>query len=156
MRLMHRPRWLTSFLDLVLIMLGAMALLIANKLEGNRVLEAVSDTFGGPGLVASLPPMPVDQIFENQEARLSAEGIVRIQTLSRQVSESQNIVHIRVPVEQTREDRLQGWELAAARTASIAWQLRQNGVAEDRIVPRMPDSAVSEGPAHVTLELRTK
>ncbi|MEM8918294.1 MAG: hypothetical protein AAGE37_05480 [Pseudomonadota bacterium] len=156
MRLRHRPRWLTSFLDLVLIMLGAMALLIANKLEGTRVLDAVSETFGGTGLADPLPALAIDQLFEHREARLTPEGMARLDTLSRQLSDGQNIVHIRVPVEKTGEDRLLGWELAAARTASIAWQLRQYGVSEDQIVPKMPDSAQEEDPAHVTMELRTK
>lgn len=156
MRLRHRPRWLTSFLDLVLIMLGAMALLIANGLEGTRVLDAVSETFGGAGLADPLPAIAIDQLFESREARLAPDGVTRLEKLSRKIVGRQNIVLIRVPVENTQEDRLQEWELAAARTASIAWQLRQYGVVEDQIVPRMPDSGDGEHGAHVILELRTK
>ena len=155
MRLRHRPRWLTSFLDLVLIMLGATALLIANKLEGSPVLDAVSETFGGSGMAIPLKTLSVDQLFEHQEARLTRDGVQRLEKLSAQISGRQYAVHIRVPAEKTREDRLEGWELAAARTASIAYQLRQNGVSEDQIIPRMPKSA-GEDSNHVVLELRSK
>lgn len=156
MRLKHHPRWLTSFIDLVLIMLGAMALLITNNLHGPSVVDAVSETFGGSQLVMPGQTFGIDQLFEENEARLTASGVERLDGFSKQAAEQDARVYIHVPFEIRDQDRLQGWELAAARTASIGYRLRQGGLTQDRIVLRIPEAKTESTNSQIVLELRRK
>lgn len=137
-------------------MLGAMALLVTNKLHGPSVVDAVSETFGGSKLVMPGQKIGIDQLFEENEARLTASGVERLDDFSKQVTEQDARVYIYVPFERKVEDRLQGWELAAARTASIGYRLRQGGLTQDRIVLRTPEAKTESAISQIILELRRK
>lgn len=156
MRVRYRPRWITSFIDLVLIMLGALALLIANKMQGPQVVNAVSETFGGSAPTTGSRQFEFDQIFETNEARLTADGRHSLTKVAEAAADNDMAIYIYVPLPDRHSDRLQGWELAAARTASIAYTLTNNGVDRDRIFPQYPGSDSKVGSEKIVIGLRPK
>jgi len=154
MRVGFGPSWILSFIDLVLIMLGASALLIADKAQGPRVATAVSETFGGAKSAFQHQQFAVAQLFEENEARLSKAGQQRLLSVVEAATRYDASVHIFVSIETFDSDRLQGWELAAARSASIAYALSKGGLDKERVYPQVPSAkGISRSPK-IVLEMR--
>ena len=151
MRLSFGNRWIVSFIDLTLIMLGAMALLIAGRNEKHQVASAVATTFGRPKQASQNQNFLIGQLFEKNEARLSQSGKDRISQIAQAVKAGDRAIYINVSVDKRTTDRLQEWELAAARIASIAYMMKKFGVQELRIIPELPRSAATKSLPGVNL-----
>lgn len=142
MRTLPVPRWAVSFADLILLLLGCFVMLHA--MEAARPRSAPS----------AVPPVPepgtrfrAGDLFEPGEARLNrpaqallraqAAGLPRIRIVSRGAGEG--------------SDRLDRFELAAARAAAIARALRADGVAEADVRIEMDDAPAPGGGQTITL-----
>ena len=140
-------RTTVSFLDLALIMTGVMAMIASVGDRHAAVAEAFSDSFGTdtaaqPRTVA----LPLAQLFEPQEARMTAKGVQAIAALGGKNRQAQFV--IAVPVLENRGvSRLDRWELAAARTAAIMRVLADQGVADQAMLPDLARTADPSGNA---------
>jgi hypothetical protein len=137
-------RSLVGFVDLTLILLGSLALV--GDLE-RREEESAS----GPMLDPAPEPAsefvvrrPIAQVFEPGEARLSPEGRAWLERLVGDRHEGAVRVSV-APDVAARAGRLDEWEIAAARTASILHALKAAGVADQRIDPRLPHDGRDAG-----------
>lgn len=149
MRPVSVPRWTVSFADLVLLLLAFFVLLQAN---GGRVVAAAARAaFSDAPIDAPLLAAPAASLFEPGEARLTSRARAELSRLAAAAPERGTVV---VTSEGRNADahRFDGWELAAARTAALARALAEGGVAEQRIVIRMP--AHESGKARQELSVR--
>lgn len=141
---MKNTRSLVGFVDLTLILLGSLALV--GDLE-RRDEESTS----GPVLEPAPEPAseivarrPIAQVFEPGEARLSPVGQAWIERVADGTQDG--IIRVSVaPDVAARAGRLDQWEIAAARTASILHALKSAGVADERIDPRLPQDGRDAG-----------
>lgn len=132
MRIAAAPRWAVSFADLGLLLLGCFVFLHATTQE--RQVTPPADA------LVSQRGLPVDDWFEDGEARLSAGGrraTVRMAAAHR--GENLLIISTGTPAASARLD---AFELAAARTAAVARALQEGGAAEVAI--RMAERRASE------------
>lgn len=141
---MKNTRSLVGFVDLTLILLGSLALV--GDLE-RREEESAS----GPMLEPAPEPAsefvarrPIAQVFEPGEARLSPAGRAWIERLIGDPQDGAIRVSV-APDSAAQAGRLDQWEIAAARTASIIHALKDAGVADRRIDPRLPQDGRDAG-----------
>jgi flagellar motor protein MotB len=134
------PRWAVSFADLILLLLGCFVMLHA--MEAARPKAAPS------------PAAPVSELgaryrtadlFEPGEARLNAGAQERLRAAA------DGLERIRIVSRGTGEgsDRLDRFELGAARAAAVARVLRAAGAAEVAI--EMNDAAAAGGGQTIAL-----
>ncbi|MEO1921936.1 MAG: hypothetical protein ABGW84_08640 [Sphingomonadaceae bacterium] len=147
---MKNTRSLVGFVDLTLILLGSLALV--GDLERRD-----EESAAGPALEPVAEPgseyvlrRPIAQVFEPGEARLAPEGRAWLARLV----EDARIGVVRVSVAPDASDgagRLDEWEIAAARTASILYALKQAGVSDERIDPQLPRDGSEAGLVTITI-----
>lgn len=129
-------RSILSFLDLALIMTGVMAMLASVGDAHEATAAALSEQFGLEDTLRQEHVFAVSRFFEPQDARLSDSGKAALQKFARLPDTTR--VQIAVPVLAGDDGgRLSHWEIAAARTAAIMYQLNAIGIAEQRIAPQM-------------------
>ena len=116
------PRWAVSFADLGLLLLGCFVMLHA--------MSQVDGEAGAPAPAAALATYRASDLFEPGEARLTAAGARRIAADARRFDGNLALVSRGADPGSARLDRI---ELAAARAASLARALRENGIGEDRL-----------------------
>lgn len=129
-------RSILSFLDLALIMTGVMAMLVTVGDEHEATAAALSEQFGLEDALRNEHPFAVSRFFEPQDARLTDAGKTALQRFAKLPETTR--LQISVPV--LAEDdagRLSHWEISAARTAAIMYQLNAIGISEQRISPQM-------------------
>ena len=145
-----------SFLDLALIMTGVMALIASVGDRHPAVAEALSDSFGTQDRAAAERiVVPLAQLFEPQEARLTPKGTARLAALGAKAASAE--IGIMVPVVAgSGGSRLDRWELAAARTAAIMRVLADQGIADDAMFPDLarPGTGADAQARNVTLTVR--
>lgn len=149
-------RTTVSFLDLALIMTGVMALIASVGDRHPAVAEALADSFGTQEQATTQRiDLPLAQLFEPHEARLTPQGTARLAALGQKADLAE--IGIKVPVVAAGgASRLDRWELAAARTAAIMRVLSDQGIADNAMLPDLarPGSG-SDAPArNVTLTVR--
>jgi flagellar motor protein MotB len=134
------PRWAVSFADLILLLLGCFVMLHA--MEAARPKAAPS-----PDPPASEPAMRyrAADLFEPGEARLRSEALEQLRAAGTSLG------RIRIVSRGSGEgsNRLDRFELAAARTAAVARVLRAAGVVEVAI--EMNDAASPGGVQTIAL-----
>jgi len=129
-------RSILSFLDLALIMTGVMAMLVSVGDTHEATAAALSEQFGLEDALRTEHVFAVSRFFEPQDARLTETGKAALQKFSKLPDTTR--VQISVPVLAGDDaGRLSHWEIAAARTAAIMYQLHAIGIAEQRIAPQM-------------------
>lgn len=128
------PRWALSFADLCLLLLAFFVLLHARNGEGAKVAESMRAAFGEASPSRALAYAAHD-IFEPGEAVLKPQARARFEALGRA---TQGMVRIASTGLDPASNRLDGWELAAARVAAVARALRAGGLPERRIEVSMP------------------
>ena len=121
-------RWAISFADLCLLLLGFLVIAQAHA-DRPAVAASVREAFG------ETPPdratLVAARLFQPGEAVLTDRGRAEIATLAARAKSGS--VRIDSSGADRATTRLDGWELAAARTASVARALVGQGVHEDRI-----------------------
>lgn len=117
------PRWAVGFADLGLILLGCFAMLHAMEAARPKAAAAA---------VAPVPAgIPAAELFEPGEARLTEAGKARIVRLTERLGPGGAIVSSTGA--EGASNRLDSFELAAARTAAVARALRDGGAAGDKV-----------------------
>lgn len=131
----HMPRWAVSLADLTMVLLGFFVILHA---AGPRVAAgAVRSAFGSGQNNSLLLEEAADRLFDPDEARLTATGRERLRQIGSKAGKSMIVVESFG--RSAASKRLDGWELAAARSAAVAHALTEAGVSENRISILMPD-----------------
>jgi len=129
-------RSLISFLDLALLMTGVMAMLASVGGQHPAAATAIAARFGDGAIDRRQLLLPIETLFEPSEARLSAAGRARLAKVAAEAGRGE--LAIAVPVGHAPPDgRLDRWELAAARTASIMRALMAAGLDERQMTPEL-------------------
>ena len=145
------PRWAISFADLGLVLLGCFVMLHAIEAARPRADVAAA----APAAAAPSPLVQgfaTAELFEPGEARLTAAGRARLQAVGRHGGGAGFIVVSRGLGE--RGQRLDRFELAAARAAATARALAEGGVPEARLAIRLDETGPQDAGQHLLVERR--
>ena len=123
-----RQRWALSFADLCLLLLGFFVLLQA-KPDANHLSAGLRAAFGARADAAL--EQKANAWFEPGEAVLTPQAHKIIDDFARSAGGARLIVSSRGT--EPKAARFDGWELAAARTAAVARELANAGLAQDRV-----------------------
>lgn len=122
------PRWAVSLADIGLLLLGSFAMLNAMASErAEKNGAAVSDVPQGDAKPARVGHFAAGDLFEPGEARLTASGEAELRAVASHAAGQRLTLVSRGVGEAT--DRLDAFELAAARSAVVARALSRGGVA---------------------------
>ncbi|MFS0737607.1 flagellar motor protein MotB [Sphingomonas sp. 1P06PA] len=124
------PRWILSFADLCLVLLGFFVTLYATGADPARVSASLRDSFGEEAEGAS-QSFAAAQLFEPGEAVLRPKARAVLAAAGKRAGKGRVSLVSRGTTPGSA--RLDGWELAAARTGAVARALRSGGLSEDRI-----------------------
>ena len=124
-------RWAVSFADLCLLLLGFLLLLQAHKGNPAALSAGLRAAFGSP--VPSAYDTATAPLFQPGEAVLLPDARATYAAIGRQTAVQRGVVHIESLGTDAGGQRLDAWELAAARTAAIARAIGSGGVAASRI-----------------------
>ena len=122
-------RWAVSFADLCLLLLGF--LIITQAKPDPAKLAAGIRSLPGPA-APSEASFAAARMFEPGEAVLTIAGRREIAAFAARAGKSR--IRLRSAGADRATTRLDGWELAAARTAAVARALVADGIAEDRLL----------------------
>lgn len=125
------PRWVLSFADLCLVLLGFFVTLYATGADPARVSASLRDAFGDPAAAGMPQSFAAASLFEPGEAVLRPKARAMLAAAGKRAGKGRISLVSRGTTPGSA--RLDGWELAAARTGAVARGLRAGGVAEDRI-----------------------
>jgi flagellar motor protein MotB len=131
------PRWAISFADLGLVLLGCFVMLHAMEAARPKAADAAPATAAAPRVAGT--SLAASDLFEPGEARLTDAAKARLQALARSAGGPHWIVASRGIGEGGQ--RLDRFELAAARAAAVARTLQQSGVAENRLSLSLDEGA---------------
>ena len=150
MRALHVARWMVSFADLALLLLAFFVLLHATGERGMAAAAraAFSDSAAVPPLFAA----PAASLFEPGEARLVPRAREELARVAAAVPARSSLVVLSEGRDGDAR-RFDSWELAAARTAALARALGQSGIADERIVIRMPEHEKERRRQELTIRL---
>ena len=123
-----RQRWALSFADLCLLLLGFFVLLQA-KPDANHLSAGLRAAFGARANAAL--EQKANAWFEPGEAVMTPQAHKILSDFARSTTGGKLIVSSRGT--EPKAARFDGWELAAARTAAVARELGNSGIAQDRI-----------------------
>lgn len=142
------PPWAVSFADLGLLLLGCFVMLHA--MEANR-----PDAAALPAVVPAARPSDIlgaADLFEFGEARLRPGSADRLRAVARRLPPGPVDIVSRGAGE--GGSRLDRFELAAARAASVSRALRDGGIADDRLTLRLEDTAGAEAGQRIEIRPR--
>lgn len=135
---LRAPRWALSFADLCLLMLGFFVLLQAQNGDRAKLAASMRGAFGDGGFGAAGHDYQAGSLFEPGEAVLKPSERARFVQLGRQAAAQSAKIRVSSDGTAPSNRRLDGWELAAARTAAVARAVREGGLDEGRIILLMP------------------
>ena len=132
------PRWVLSFADLCLLLLGFFVLLHARNGDSRAVADGLRAAFGGKPGAAVPAPYVAAALFEPGQAVFRPGRAAPFRAIgARAVAAGATVLVESRGVDQATR-RFDAWELAAARTAAIARAIRAGGLDERRIAIVMP------------------
>lgn len=132
-----RTRWVLSFADLCLLLLGFFVILHARQGDAVRLSASMRASFGGaPQTVRT--DYRADAIFEPGEAVLKLSAARWLARLGAEAKAAKMGVLIVSDGIDPATARLDGWELAAARAAAAARAVRAGGLDESRLTLSIP------------------
>lgn len=148
MRLTRNSRWSLAFADLSLLLLGFMAL--HNVREED--LMAVADEVSGASKKDKQIELAATELFEPEEAMISTRGRERLGRFANRLQDDRRIT-ISITGGQIGSKRLDGWELSAARLASVGRTLQNNGVNSDLIDFESPQLLKNRAPQKIIITI---
>ncbi|QJU56880.1 OmpA family protein [Sphingomonas sp. AP4-R1] len=127
-----RARWAISFADLCLLMLGFLILAQA-KPDKTKLAAGLPDApqEHAPEIASQLVAA---RLFEPGEAVLTGDGRRQIAAFAARVPAGRGRIRLESLGADRATSRLDAWELAAARAASVARALVAQGISEDRVL----------------------
>ncbi|WCT73637.1 flagellar motor protein [Sphingomonas naphthae] len=138
MRARVRSRWALSFADLCLLLLGFLLILQAQTVDRRKLAEGLRDAFHGAG-----PPPAHSELakalFAPNEALLLPAARNRLMAMGKAAAGAGHGLRLESRGADASGNRLDRWELAAARTAAVARALAAGGVDQRRIAVSIPD-----------------
>ncbi|MEH3106319.1 MAG: flagellar motor protein [Sphingomonas fennica] len=138
------PRWMMSFADICLLLLGFMVLLHAQAIDGRKLAQGMRAAFGNAGPAAD-HDLAAGTLFAPAEAVLRPPARARLAALGRAAAAHGRGVRIESRgTDPAPGGRLDRWELAAARTAAVARAVAAGGLREDAIQVSIPQLGGSE------------
>lgn len=145
------PRWLMSFADLCLLLLGFFVLLHA-RADGHGAAASVRAAFGGKAGTGSTIEQPATLLFEPGEAVLRQGEARRLAAFGAALRTRPGHVRVASRGSASATGRFDGWELAAARTAAVARAVAAGGIDPQRIEIDLPQGrAGSAGPQRLSV-----
>ena len=144
------PRWLMSFADLCLLLLGFFVLLHA-RADGSAAAASVRAAFGGPAGSARSLDFAAADLFEPGEAVLRPAYAQRLEQFGRQIAPSHGRVRIESRGSDRATSRFDAWELAAARAAAVGRAVAAGGVSPERIDITLPQGRPTTGPQRLLI-----
>jgi len=147
----RNPRWVLSFADLCLLLLGFFVLLHARADDRPAVAAGLRAAFGGAPGVQTPAPYPAATLFERDQAVFRPGRAAPLEALGRRAAKSGATVTIESRGTDRATRRFDAWELAAARTAAVARAVRAGGLDERRITITMPPARAGAGDREQTL-----
>ena len=131
-------RWVMSFADLTLLLLGFFVLLQAQATDKLKMAAGIRGAFGGNG--AGTPPQgfAAATLFESGEAILKPGEVDRFGRIGAAAARKGERIIIASQGHDGKSARLDSWELAAARTTAIARAIRAGGLPESLIEVTIP------------------
>jgi hypothetical protein len=139
------PRWVLSFADLCLLLLGFFVLLHARSGDSRAVTEGLRAAFGGKPGAAAPAPYAAAGLFEPGQAVFRPGRATPFRAIGAGAAAAGGTVLVESRGMDQATRRFDAWELAAARTAAIARAIRAGGLDEQRIVIVMPPPRASDG-----------
>lgn len=142
-------RWVLSFADLCLVLLGFFVMLHAQKSDQTQLSQTMRKAFGNRQVVPGMQSEAIatGPMFEPAEAVLKPESRARFQKLGRDALISGEHIRLISAGRDQGSIRLDAWELSAARTTAIARAIGRGGLPEQRIeisiAPMRDDQDVS-------------
>jgi hypothetical protein len=124
-------RWALSFADLSLVLLAFLLLLQAHKGDAGAVSSSVRAAFGAPA--PRLQEEAAAGLFEPGEAILQPAARARFVAIGRSAAAVRAAVRVESLGSDAGARRFDAWELAAARTASLARAIQEGGLDPARI-----------------------
>ena len=141
-----RARWALSFADLCLLLLGFMIILVARP-DAAALSGGLRSAMGTLGTRAE---QPASALFDGGEAILNPNGRRFVSDFARSALTGQ--IRLTSHGTDAQSARFDGWELSAARLASVARALQAAHVPADRIALSM--DGASGGGQKIGLEAR--
>lgn len=130
------PRWALSFADLCLLLLGFFVILHARGRDADAVTASVRAAFGGTA-PSRAHAYSAAKLFEPGEAVFRHGAAGRFEAIGRAARAGGGRVTIETAGIGGGGNRLDAWELAAARAAAVARAVRTGGLDERRIALAM-------------------
>jgi hypothetical protein len=149
------PRWLISFTDLILLLLGFFVLLYARRDNPAIVTNSLHQAFKESGATNVNAYLDANEVFETGEAVLTSAGKTKILSVFRQ-GLSKNRFTISSKGMDQGSQRFDAWELSAARTAAVARALKQLGILENRLEIMMERTSKQKLGQGQTIEIIAK
>lgn len=132
-------RWVLSFADLTLLLLGFFVLLQAQATDKLKMAAGIRGAFGGgAGAGAPMQGFAAATLFEADEAILRPEEAARFARLGAAAARKKERILVASQGHDGKSARLDSWELAAARTTAIARAIRNGGLPESLIEVTIP------------------
>ncbi len=148
MRLTRNSRWSLAFADLSLLMLGFMAL---HNVREEDLMAVVEEVSGGSEKDRQIE-FAATELFEPEEAMISIGGRERLGQFANRFKNDRRI-GISIKGGQVGSKRLDGWELSAARLASVGRTLQNSGVNSDLIDFESPQLLKNRAPQKIIITL---
>jgi flagellar motor protein MotB len=140
----RNPRWLMSFADLCLLLLGFFVLLQARQNDAVAA-QSIRAAFGAVES-GRLDVYRAAALFEPGEAILRPNQSARLVLAGARAAKGGGRIRLESVGVEAATARFDAWELAAARTAAVARAIARGGLASDRIdITVAPVSAGGEG-----------
>lgn len=151
-------RWVMSFADLTLLLLGFFVLLQAQATDRLKMAAGIRGAFGGSVGAGNRPlGFAATTLFEPGEAVLRQAERERFARMGAGAARRKERIIIASQGHDGKNARLDSWELAAARTTAIARAIRAGGLPESLIevtIPPMRDGDDDSGQKISVQQLR--
>lgn len=145
------PHWAVSLADLFMLLLGVFVFLHARDRDVALAAQSTRAALGSAPAPASVFDRPAAALFDAGEARLSDAARMELKAIGASAARLGKSVVVESRGSAAAGQRLDSWELSAARTAAIGRALREGGLEEKAIRPMLP--AASEGEHRLSVRI---
>lgn len=142
-------RWVVSFADLLLLLLGLFVVLHAQSGDAGAMAQSARAALNGARLPGAALEQAAASLFEPGEARLKPAARDQLGRIGARAGT--RLVRVESRGRSGTGARFDAWELAAARAAAVARAVAQSGIAPDRVQLVLEEG---DGPQHLRVTYR--